>query len=87
MYYDGDGVAQDYGEAVKWFQLAADRGDRAAQNNLGLMYAQGQGVPQNHVQAFKWFNLSARAAHERRRDRRSAATGERLEAEALVWRI
>ena len=38
MYDNGDGVPQDYKEAVKWYRLAAEQGDASAQYNLGLMY-------------------------------------------------
>jgi len=31
MYYDGEGVVQDYIEAVKWYRKAADQGDAPAQ--------------------------------------------------------
>ena len=34
----GQGVPQDYAEAVKWYRLAADQGNASAQNNLGFMY-------------------------------------------------
>jgi hypothetical protein len=30
MYYNGEGVKQDYAEAIKWFQKAADQGDADA---------------------------------------------------------
>jgi uncharacterized protein len=53
LYEEGQGVPQDYAEAVKWFQLAADQGLAIAQNNLGAMYYNGQGVPQDYVQAHK----------------------------------
>ena len=42
MYARGQGVPQDYAEAVKWYRLAADQGDARAQNNLGVMYANGR---------------------------------------------
>ena len=44
-YEKGQGVPQDYGEAVKWFQKAADQGYANAQYNLGVIYDQGLGVP------------------------------------------
>jgi uncharacterized protein len=59
MYYFGRGVTQDYGEAVKWYKLAAAQGDASAQYNFGLMYANGQGVAQDYVIAHMWFNLAA----------------------------
>ena len=59
MYYNGQGVPQDYAEAMKWYRLAAEQGYASAQHNLGVMYNNGNGVPQDYVQAHKWFNLSA----------------------------
>ncbi len=59
MYTKGEGVPQDYAEAVKWFRLAAEKGYDWAQNNLGDMYLGGRGVLQDHVQAHMWFNLAA----------------------------
>src|ERR1035438_5254339 len=34
MYYQGQGVPQDYKEAMRWYRLAADQGDADAQFNL-----------------------------------------------------
>ena len=49
MYANGQGVPQDYAEAVQWYRKAADQGDADAQNNLGVMYDKGQGVPQDYA--------------------------------------
>jgi len=35
-YDTGEGVPQDYAEAVKWYRLAAEQGYAAAQFNLGV---------------------------------------------------
>lgn len=43
-YERGDGVAQSYSEAAKWYLKAAEQGDASAQNNLGLYYTYGKGV-------------------------------------------
>jgi TPR repeat protein len=51
MYATGQGVAKNYAMAVKYYQLAADQGDTAAQFMLGLMYATGQGVAKNDAMA------------------------------------
>ncbi|NLK41150.1 MAG: sel1 repeat family protein, partial [Planctomycetes bacterium] len=59
MYANGQGVPQDYKEAVKWFRKAAEQGDADAQFNLGLMYANGRGVPQDDKEAVKWFRKAA----------------------------
>jgi uncharacterized protein len=34
MYYGGEGVPQDYAEAIKWWKLAAKQGHEEAQYNL-----------------------------------------------------
>ena len=47
MYQNGQGVPQNYIEAVKWFRFAVLWGRANAQYNLGFMYANGQGVPQD----------------------------------------
>ena len=51
MYDNGQGVTQDYKQAVYWFEKAATQGLAKAQYNLGLMYSNGQGVTQNYKQA------------------------------------
>ena len=62
MYHNGEGVPQDYAEAVKWYRLAAEQGFAVAQLNLVFMYYNGEGVPQDYVQAHKWSNLAASKA-------------------------
>ena len=42
MYANGQGVAQDDAEAVRWYHLAAEQGVAEAQRNLGGMYANGR---------------------------------------------
>ena len=48
VYEEGQGVKQDYFEAVKWYRQAAEQGHATAQANLGSMYAKGQGVKQDY---------------------------------------
>lgn len=64
MYANGKGVAQDYAEARKWFEHAADHGEVKAQSNLGALYATGKGVPQSYVEAAKWYGLAAKRGDE-----------------------
>ena len=59
MYRKGQGVRQDYQEAIRWFRLAAEQGDAVAQFNLGVMYYGGEGVPQDYEEALRWFRLAA----------------------------
>jgi TPR repeat protein len=55
MYGNGQGVQQDYAQAVAWSRKAADQGLALAQTNLGIMYEKGQGVPQDYAQALVWY--------------------------------
>ena len=59
MYQNGQGVSQDYKEAVKWYRLSAEQGEALAQFNLAFSYANGQGVSQDYKEAAKWDRLSA----------------------------
>ena len=59
MYFFGDGVPQDYAEAVRWLRQAADQEHANAQYNLGVMYAEGRGVPQDEAEAVRWYRLAA----------------------------
>jgi len=59
MYDKGQGVPEDYKEAVKWWRLAADQGYALAQYNLGMKYHHGRDVPQDHKEAVKWYRLAA----------------------------
>ena len=59
MYYEGQGVQQDYNQAAGWYGKAAEQGDAKAQTNLGMMYEKGQGVPQGYSQAVAWYRKAA----------------------------
>ena len=56
---NGQGIPQDYAQAVKWFHLAAEQGLAKAQFNLGLLYDTGHGIAQDYAQALKWYRLAA----------------------------
>jgi hypothetical protein len=59
LYWQGEGVAQDYTAAAVWLKQAADINHPDAQNKLGYLYSTGQGVPQNYQQARHWFEMAA----------------------------
>ncbi len=75
MYVNGQGVAQDHTEAMKWYREAAEQELATAQYNLGLMYGLGQGVPQNFVMAHMWWTLAARQGHRGAAKNRDIAAG------------
>ena len=37
MYANGQGVLQDYNEAMKWFKLTADQGNEVAKKNFEIV--------------------------------------------------
>jgi TPR repeat protein len=55
----GQGVPQDYAEAVKWYRKAADQGNAEAQFWLGAAYYLNRGVPQDYAEAVKWYGKAA----------------------------
>ena len=55
MYYNGQGVRQDYHKTFELYKKACDMKYGIACNNLGLLYAEGQGVRQNESIAKQYF--------------------------------
>lgn len=46
--------------AITYWKPLAERGNPAAQYNVGRMYYYGQGVEKSVADAYKWFTLAAR---------------------------
>jgi hypothetical protein len=59
-YRDGDGVARDYKEALRWSRHAADQGNAFALDNTGWHYYAGLGVPQDFDIALGYFKAGAK---------------------------
>ena len=59
IYEKGDGVAQNYAEAVKWFRKSAEQGNAWAQSELGVCYYQGKCVAVDQKKAFELYTKSA----------------------------
>lgn len=59
MYENGQGVPQDYGEAVRWYRKAAEQGFAPSQLHLASMYYFGLGVAKDHGEAVKWYRKAA----------------------------
>ncbi len=58
-YADGEGVPQNYRDAMAWFAKAAANGNENAQWKLGLGYIKGVGVPLDERKAAEWFKRAA----------------------------
>lgn len=65
MYMNGEGVKQDYSEALRWLTEAAEQGNANAQSNLGMMYENGLGVPQDKALAKAWFTKACTNHHQK----------------------
>ena len=59
-YANGEGVKQDFAEAVKWFRKAAEQGLAPAQFRLGCLYDDGKGVEKDRQEAIKWWRKAAK---------------------------
>lgn len=53
-YYSGEGVPQDYAEAIKWFKKAGEQGNKAALIMLSRCYENGCGVEKDIAKATSW---------------------------------
>ncbi len=64
QYYDGSrGFDQDFAKAVDCYKLAAEKGSRQAQENLGYCYYYGRNMPVDYEKAFHYFALGAFDGH------------------------
>jgi TPR repeat protein len=69
IYYFGEGVPQDYGQAAKWSLSAAEGSVVEAQFILSTLYADGLGLARDYIEAYKWIAIVvARLPAGERRD-------------------
>jgi hypothetical protein len=59
LHEAGQGVAKDFGEALRLYRSAAEKGYAGAQYTLGFLYESGRGVRQDHAEAARWYQLAA----------------------------
>ncbi len=59
VHWYGDGVDQNYREAISWYRRAAEQGNVGGQLELGAAYWEGVGVPQDHAEAARWLRRAA----------------------------
>ena len=59
LYGRGEGVKQNFSEAVRWYRKAAEQNLPQAQYNLGLSYYNGDGITKNLSEALKWWRMAA----------------------------
>lgn len=54
-YCNGEGVPQDFAEAVKWYRKSAEQGYGLAQYWLAKCCQNGNGVAQSWEEAIDWY--------------------------------
>jgi anti-anti-sigma factor len=62
-YAEGNGVDEDFSEALRWYHRAADANHAEAQYALGTAYAYGMKVPHDYEKALEWFKKAAEQGH------------------------
>ena len=68
MYFNGDGVEENWPIAFEWLHKAAMCGYPASQFMVGLMYGRGQGVSENMFKAHKWMIIAARNGNKKAKE-------------------
>ena len=59
MFYEGQGVSQDYAEARQWLEMAAGQNNAQAQFCLGEIYDEGKGVGKDGGKAVTYYQNAA----------------------------
>lgn len=62
-YYLGAAGAQDFNEAVRWYEAAATQGHTEAQYKLAKMKSQGHGIDRDDEAALRWFSAAGEQGH------------------------
>ena len=89
-YYSGNGIDQNYDEALAWYTKAAEQGSTDAQYDLAEMYHSGTGTQKDDEKAYKWYREAADKGHSSAQCRvgvmlQTGEGTEKNEEEALVW--
>lgn len=59
LYHRGQGLRQDFSQAMEWYQKAAAQDMPDAINGIGHLYEYGQGVIADKNEAIKWYRRAA----------------------------
>jgi len=62
-FAEGRGIAQDFKQAMVWYQRAAQRGFAPAQYRLGTLYERGIGTKADLARAKVWYGRAAEQGH------------------------
>jgi TPR repeat protein len=84
-YFYGEGIEQNYSEAVSWYTKSAEQGNRNAQYALANCYHYGDGVSKNYSEAIKWYTKVAEQDDAQNNIGDCYAQGYGDFAEAVKW--
>lgn len=59
LYFTGEGVQQDFAQALHWYTQAAEQGHAVATYNVGVLHDKGLGLKKDYKEAGKWYRKSA----------------------------
>ncbi len=54
---------RDEAEGVRWFRMAADKGNRDAEYGLGMAYLRGKGTQKSDSLGYVWLKKAADLGH------------------------
>jgi len=54
-----EGVSTDLHAALQWYRKAAEQGNAAAENDLGVLYQEGRGIAKDEAAAATWYRKAA----------------------------
>ena len=63
LYAEGQGVAADKKEGLRWWRKAAELGNVDSQIYLGAMYYDGLDLAKDYPRSYMWFNIAADSGH------------------------
>ena len=85
-YRDGDGLAKDDGESVRWLKEAARQGNGDAQYELGNAYLNGRGVDKDPVYAYACYALAGANGNVASEEKLKALTPTLTSAQVAQYR-
>ncbi|MBT3884017.1 MAG: sel1 repeat family protein [Rhodospirillaceae bacterium] len=59
LYAEGQGVAADKNEGIRWWRRAAELGNVDSQIYLGAMYYDGLDLAKDYPRSYMWFKIAA----------------------------
>jgi localization factor PodJL len=62
-FAEGRGIAQDFKQAIVWYQRSAQRGFAPAQYRLGTLFERGIGIKADPARAKIWYGRAAEQGH------------------------